>query len=632
MKRFLLLLMSILLTGGTLLQAEPVSESRAREIAMKVLAAQPATKAASGDVKLIWNGEDAATKAATQPAFYVFGRDGGGFVIVAGDDNVQPVLAISETNEFKVEGMPENVKWWMDNMKYYVRNMLPTQQVREQWAQFAETKSGPLPETVTDKHEKLTATWDQGNADLVYYKQRVFNKFCPTVTSGEPAKTDTCITGCVAVALGEVITYQSGQAGVTMPTKGTGNVGGYSVGDGYVAPAAYALGTTYDWANLRTLMTRQDIKDAITAGKTDLLNNLARLLADLGAMAQANYSPTGTGATTDNAISGLMTHMGFNKSAYLDLASRHSPREWITMLKEELDERPFIYSGKTAGNAGHSFVFDGYGKYMGDDVFHVNFGWSGSNNGYYYFTNLDAADGHNYSYAGEAFFDFYPKAESSYIYALQFDDSFLGIPGFVYADPFSPSAYFRITFGVENVGSTTYSGKLAAKLVDKNGTFKYDFDILIDTEYGWTDEITVAGVGCKQLYIKLPADPVIAFGDKIVLYCTTNAGKSVFEPIKNRLDGTVVNELPVMPAAFIKVNPLGYSVNDYFQLQLANYDYAYDATEWTITNMSGGAPVVKQQSDWEYQFTQAGTYKIEAAVAPYGGAVVETITTYITVN
>ncbi|MBQ4022126.1 MAG: Spi family protease inhibitor, partial [Bacteroidales bacterium] len=80
------------------LQAGPVSADRALEVAKKALP-QPATKA-SGDLKLIWNGENAATKAAGQPAFYVFGRDAGGFVIIAGDDNVQPVLAISETNEF----------------------------------------------------------------------------------------------------------------------------------------------------------------------------------------------------------------------------------------------------------------------------------------------------------------------------------------------------------------------------------------------------------------------------------------------------------------------------------------------------------------------------------------------------
>ena len=634
MKRIFLILFAVLLTGGMMLQAAPVSESRAREVAMKVLAAQPATKASSGDVKLIWNGEDAATKAATQPAFYVFGRDGGGFVIVAGDDNVQPVLAISETNEFKVEGMPENVKWWMDNMKYYVRNMLPTQQVREQWAQFAETKGdpGPLPGTITDKHEKLTPTWDQGNNDPVYFGegQHIFNAMCPLDLNG----TDLSITGCVAVALGEVITYQSGQDGVTMPTSGSGDVGGYSVGSGFVAPAAYTLGTVYDWANLRTLMTVDDVKDAKTAGKTALLANLGQLLADLGAMAKASYSANGTGASTDNAISGLMTHMGFNKSAYLALASSYSPREWISKLKTELNNRPLIYSGQTAGDAGHSFVFDGYGKYGTDDVFHVNFGWGGMCNGYYYFTNLDAGGGHDYSYVGEAFFDFYPKAESSYTYALQFDNSFVGVPGLAYDDPFSLTARFVITLGLKNVGTTTYSGKLAAKLVAKDGTPKYDFDIYINPGLGWTDEVTVSGVVYKQLYIELPSESTVQFGDKIVIYCTTDAEKSIgsLAPVRHRLDGTVVNELPVMPAAFIKVNPLGYSVNDYFQLQLANYDYAYDATEWTITNMSGGAPVVKQQSDWEYQFTQAGTYKIEAAVAPYGGAVVETIVTYVVVD
>ena len=630
MKRIFLILFAVLLTGGMTLQAGPVSADRALEVAKKALP-QPATKT-SGDLKLIWNGENAATKAAGQPAFYVFGRDAGGFVIIAGDDNVQPVLAISETNEFKVEGMPENVKWWMDNMKYYVRNMLPTQQVREQWAQFAETKSGPLPETVTNKVEKLTATWDQGNNDPVYFGegQYIFNAMCPLDLNG----TDLSITGCVAVALGEVITYQSGQDGVTMPTSGSGDVGGYSVGDGYVAPAAYTLGTVYDWANLRTLMTIDDVKDAKTAGKTALLANLGQLLADLGAMAKASYSANGTGASTNNAISGLMTHMGFNKGAYLALASSYSPREWISKLKTELDVRPLIYSGQTAGRAGHSFVFDGYGKYGTDDVFHVNFGWGGMCNGYYYFTNLDAGGGHDYSYVGEAFFDFYPKAESSYTYALQFDNSYVGVPGLAYDDPFSPTARFVITLGLKNVGTTTYSGKLAAKLVAKDGTPKYDFDIYINPGLGWTDEVTVSGVVYKQLYIELPSESTVQFGDKIVIYCTTDAEKSLgsLAPVRHRLDGAVVNELPVMPAAFIKVNPLGYSVNDYFQLQLANYDYAYDATEWTITNMSGGAPVVKQQSDWEYQFTQAGTYKIEAAVAPYGGAVVETIVTYVVVG
>ena len=70
-KRFVLF--AFVLLEGILLQAAPVSQSRALDVARKVFAAQPATKAA-GDVKLIWDGEDIATKANVQPAFYVFGR------------------------------------------------------------------------------------------------------------------------------------------------------------------------------------------------------------------------------------------------------------------------------------------------------------------------------------------------------------------------------------------------------------------------------------------------------------------------------------------------------------------------------------------------------------------------------
>ena len=86
-------LLVLLIFGGSL-SAAPVSSSRALDIAIKIFAAQPATKAVGGSLRIVWDGEDVATKAAVQPAFYVVARDGGGFVIVAGDDNVRPILAM----------------------------------------------------------------------------------------------------------------------------------------------------------------------------------------------------------------------------------------------------------------------------------------------------------------------------------------------------------------------------------------------------------------------------------------------------------------------------------------------------------------------------------------------------------
>ena len=51
------------------------------------------------------------TKAAADPAFYVFEREGGGFVIVAGDDRCRPVLGYSFTRPFvDPSAMPESLR------------------------------------------------------------------------------------------------------------------------------------------------------------------------------------------------------------------------------------------------------------------------------------------------------------------------------------------------------------------------------------------------------------------------------------------------------------------------------------------------------------------------------------------
>ena len=647
MKRKFLILLAALIAGSFFLQAEPVSESRAREIAMRVLAAQPATKATSGDVKLIWNGEDAATKAAAQPAFYVFGSDRGGFVIIAGDDNVQPVLAISETNEFMVEGMPANVKWWMDRMKYYVRSASADPEAKEQWAMFAETKSGPItPESsVTDKVERLTPEWDQGYDDDNCYGRHVFNTKCPL-----DASSNLSITGCVATAIGEVLTCQSGIYGASMPTRATGKAGGYSVPEpyvsaGYVSPALYDLGTEYDWSNLRTLTDEVAIKAVVERGSeadSALLDNLAQLLADVGAMAEAYYSSEGTSAFLEKTLLALGNHMGYNKAAYRASSTDYSPRQWIKKLQNEIDNHPILYFGISEAGGGHAFVFDGYGKYCGQDVFHVNFGWSGSCNGYYYYYNLDT-DGdpdYNFSYDCWAWFDLFPvSSPSSPIYNLQYINRTVpGSPptvfsGLSFDTPFIDDDYFVVRLCLNNDGGFVYEGKLQAKLLDKEDNVKGSFEIC--TEEDWTDSVSVPieYAIIMPLKIRLTGSPDISFGDKIVIYCSRDADKTVFAPIKERKDGSVLNSLPIMPAAFIKADPSGYNRNDYFQFELANNDYLYAGTVWKITAPDGTVSSNLAQSSREFQLTQSGTYKIEAAVAPeVGDAVVETITTYITVS
>ena len=627
MKKILTLLCAVAMFGGLTLQAAPVSPSRALDVARKVFAAQPATKAAAGEVKILWDGEDIATKS-VQPAFYVITREGGGFVIVAGDDNVQPVLALSDHNDFRVEGMPENVRWWMDRMKSYVRSaQYQAPGVSLQWAKYMDTKSGQISGTVNVKVEKLTPEWNQGNTDNYLFERQVFNAKCPT------DGVHYTLTGCVATALGELFTTLSGiYPSVTI--EGTGSVGGYTPSSGCLAPDAYDLGTVYDWPGLRTLTGTAEIIAAISAGNTTLLDNLAQLLADLGAAMEASYSSTSTGAATIYIPIFMAQHFGMSKTAYYEYADDYSPRKWIAKLKAELDQRPIIYNGRTS-SSGHAFIFDGYGTYEGTDVFHVNFGWSGSNNGYYYFDNLDAGGTHQYTKNCGAIFDFYPDPTSVYVkklgtYApgLQYlypnsSDELVPVPSFG-----DGGTQFTLKGGMINFGLSSYTGSVKPVLMDKTGAIKDDTSLALDIN----DLPVRSGWSWYEFDAANFSGAAFALGDYVQLCYTTDDAQQSYSPIFiNAAPGDAVSALPVFPMPFIKTNA-SYSKNDWFELALMNHDVPYSGTVWTITDPDG-TTFTKAQTDYEFQLTKTGIYKIVAAIATtVGGDVIETVVAHIEVK
>ena len=284
MKRIIAFLAASFLLGIFSLHAAPVSESTALDIARKLFAAQPATKSQSDAVRLVWNGEDAATKA-IHPAFYVFSRDGGGFVIIAGDDNVQPVLALSDRNAFKVEGMPENVRWWMERMKEYVRAAKSqSAEVRSRWSNLIDTKSAVSQELVSDEFlSSRTNEWSQNEP---------FNLKAPRVTG----QADQSVTGCLPLAMAEILTWFGS------PTYGTGTLEAYNYSYyaddntgpwGYTIPG-YTLSTEYDWTALKSLSTVTACMNA----SDEVKDNLSQLIYDCGVMLGAEFNSDIHGGTS----------------------------------------------------------------------------------------------------------------------------------------------------------------------------------------------------------------------------------------------------------------------------------------------------------------------------------------------
>ena len=616
MKKVLIIIALAALFGSFPLQAAPVSSSKARDIAQKIFAAQNSTRAA-GPVacKLLWDGESVdgvATKAAVQPAFYVFSRDGGGWVIIAGDDNVPPVLGISTTGRFETENMPDNVKWWMDAMKAYVRSAKSQpQKVKDQWMKFVGTKAANIKGDVTVQVDRRTPEWDQGNNDTGYgFGEYVFNCKCPAIDG------KLTYAGCVPVAIGELLTYESGQDGVNVPASASGKVGGYSVPSGSVAPAAYELGTVYDWANLRQLTNIAAIKK--TAQGSAIRQNLGQLLADIGAIVEAQYTPSGTGANIGMVVRHMSEHFGINKAATLKQASDYMPSQWVEMLVAELDKRPILYSGFTAAGYGHTFLLDGYASYDNTTVFHVNFSWGGANNGYYYITDLNVGY-MDYSYNCSAFFDFYPEKNTEYVLDLAPYYENDNYPGLRLEN--TTSGYI-VYYSIVNRGSADYEGRVKFAVRKKNGE---------ESQLAVQDCSLPASYSGKWYfgYVKLSD---IAFGDKVVYYYEDGKNTDKWTILSSNDFGASVYEWPLLPVPFICTEP-SYRVGNSFAFQLMNYDHRYLGTVWTIRDPDDLSVKKYPQSKKEYLFTKPGVYKIEAAVAEkVGGSVVERLVTYITVR
>ena len=375
MKKYFLLILSLL---PFVLAADNVPADRAKAVAEQfLLSNSPLTKSAGGgiDLQLVWDGTGnpsgsfylgAAPKNSTsgQPAFYVFNKtQGTGYVIVAGDDAAMPVLAYSFQNNMDGRNLPVNFVSWMNFISREMeaaRAQGPTPETKARWAALERGES-PVGEVV--KYHR-TASWDQADP---YWNE------CPKY------KNKRTYTGCVITAVSTVMKFHA------WPDKGKGKTDSYTTETKKIKVGSRTLGATYDWDQM-------PMKYHDTYGSplytTEQAAQISRLMADVGAILQADYGTDdigGTGAYSQDIPGALVKYMGYDKSIYCASRDYYPFSTWLTMLKTELDTCPLVYGG-VSRDGGHSFVLDGYTE---NDYFHVNWGWGGMSDGYFLLSALD---------------------------------------------------------------------------------------------------------------------------------------------------------------------------------------------------------------------------------------------------
>lgn len=423
MKRLLhfqFLLVLLLALGYSSLQAKRITQWQAQQQAYSFWGKQMPQKAKAKS--------RAATTASRSDAYYVFNNDAGGFVIIAGDDAVTPVLGYTSTGSFDAENLPDGLK---DLLKSYERQIaaLGDNYVANQTATRA---------AFTGEKLLNTAEWNQ---------YAPFNKYTP----------NNYVTGCVATA-GAIVMKHHGY-----PAKGTGSHSYTWNGKTLTANFEH----DYDWASM----------PAKYDGTNDAaFDGVARLMADLGVAVEMQYAKNGSGAYIGDMISALQKYFGYSKLTYLASIDDMEAEAWNAKLRGEIDaNRPILYSASDASAGGHSFIIDGYK----DESFSVNWGWGGYCNGFYQIGALNPES------AGKPTGDKYNLGQTAVI-GLQPSDGkekvstmgFLKVAGQLQALNMNVTdvkkgqrgAIFSVPLG--NTGDRSFTGEVVVALMNAKGEMR----------------------------------------------------------------------------------------------------------------------------------------------------------------
>jgi hypothetical protein len=295
-----------------------------------------------------------------EPLFHVFTMtDNGGFIIVSGDDVAKPVLGYADEGTYD-ESNP-NLAYWMGTLAQEIAGAIENGVLQD-----AETKaawdalhSSNTPLTASgDYIEPLVKTkWNQGAP---------YNNLCPNI-SGTRA-----VTGCVATAMAQIMKYHD------HPTSRTTGIPGYKTQTNKISIPAITGATTYAWNNMTNTYTSSATGAPAQA--------VATLMYHCGVSVKMDYTADESGAYTSDVALALKNYFNYDAEIAYCRRNYYTYTAWINLLKTEIKaNRPVFYAGY-GDDGGHAFVCDGYNI---NDLFHFNWGWGGSSDGYFEISALN---------------------------------------------------------------------------------------------------------------------------------------------------------------------------------------------------------------------------------------------------
>lgn len=448
--QFQFMLVLLLVCGLATIQAKRISQWQAQQQAYSFWGKQMPMKAKAKSRVV----STASLSTLGNDSYYVFNNDAGGFVIIAGDDAVAPVLGYTSTGAFDANNLPEGLK---DLLKSY------EQQIAALGKNYKANTTSTRAEFTGEKLLN-TAKWNQGAP---------FNKYTP----------NNYVTGCVATA-GAIVMKHHGY-----PAKGVGSHSYTWNGQNLTASFEH----DYDWANMPVRYTGDN--DAAFDG-------VARLMSDLGIAVNMQYANGGSASALEDLVTALKKYFGYSKYARHLKIEDLGAEAWNGRLRAEIDaNRPVLYAASDANVGGHSFVIDGYK----DESFRVNWGWGGYCDGFYRVGALNpevdgTPQGDQYNSSQAAVFALQPSDGKEVLSNLRFIkvDGYLETMNMNVTDVKAGKNLTLYLLPLQSYGENSYTGKIAIALKNAKGEIREVFAEtgIKELEHGYYIDQYLLGGAC----------------------------------------------------------------------------------------------------------------------------------------
>jgi len=362
-------------------QAGNIDSNAARETAKRFINQHASTSrtfksVANADIRLTHTERSSVSG----NAYYVFNLDGGGWVIVAGDDHARQVLAYGNKGNIDMNDMPANMKGQLD---LYKRQIEAMQNYKGKLVQKKATNRNIVVEPL------LKTTWGQ---------QAPMNQLDPTNSSGE-----TTSVGCGPLAMAQIVNYWK------YPTE-IAALPGYSISWSQSVPSLPA--TTIDYSLLLdayTIFNPETNGVSLGTFTEEQGNEVAKLCRYCGQACEARYGNsggTGTGTYTYDQLDAFKTFgynseaklIGYDPSYYCYNSTKYTEEEWVDLIINELTQKHPIAYHNSDFDMGHAWVLDGIDA---DNKLHMNWGFYERFDGWFEFGAFGF-----YPYGNDEYWDF----------------------------------------------------------------------------------------------------------------------------------------------------------------------------------------------------------------------------------